>query len=178
MKIKNENGFTLIELMVVLVIIIVVIGLGIAMYFANLPHIRLTSATRGFKDDLIRAQSIAARENARVRVTFTTNGSYEVVRIVGDQDPLCAPLITDINIKTVDLVNQYRNTVSVGTFTACGAQTVVFGRLGAVDNITFTPAIEAPVDYCNGEFRVNIQRADGSETMRVCINNAGRIRMP
>lgn len=177
MKIKNENGFTLIELMVVIVIIIVVIGLGIAMYFANLPHLRLAAATRGFKDDLMRAQQIAAKENARVRVTFTTNTSYEVVRIVGDQDPLCVPLVTDINIKTVDLVNQYKNAITIGTFTGCGLQTVVFGRLGAVDNITFTPAVEAPIDYCGGEFRVNIDRADGSETMRVCINNTGRIRI-
>ncbi|MBI3354688.1 MAG: prepilin-type N-terminal cleavage/methylation domain-containing protein [Nitrospirae bacterium] len=178
MKIKNENGFTLIEMMVVLVIIIVLIGLGISAYFANLPHLRLAAATRGFKDDLMRAQQIAAKENARVRVTFTTNGSYEIVRITGDQDAPCAALVDDVNIKTVDLANQYKNAVTVGTFTACGLQTVVFGRLGAVDNSTFTTVIEAP-DYCNGEFRVNIQRADASlETMRVCINNAGRVRIP
>ncbi len=178
MKIKNEKGFTLIELMVVIVIIIVVIGLGIAMYFANLPHLRLSAAARGFKDDIMRTQSIAARENAAVRVTQTTATSYEIVRITGDQDAPCAPLVDDINVKTVDLANQYKNAVKIGTFTGCGLQTIVFGRLGAVDTSTFPTAAETPIDYCNGEYRVNFAKADDSETMRVCINNSGRIRIP
>ncbi len=181
MKIKNEKGFTLIELMIVLVIIIVVIGLGIAAYFANLPHLRLTSATRGFRDDLMRAQQLAAKENTAVRVTLTSITTYEIVRITGAQDPLCAPLIDDVNIKTVDLANQYRNAVRINSLINPCGDSLFFGRLGSVEGgaTSFDISIEAPFDYCNGEFRVNIQRADASlETMRVCINNSGRIRTP
>ncbi len=178
MKIKNEKGFTLIELMVVIVIIVIVIGLGIAMYFANLPHLRLSAATRGFKDDIARAQQIAAKENATVRVTLTSNTSYEVVKITDVQDVPCAPLINDVNIKTVDLANQYRNAVRIGSIITPCVDSLIFGKLGAVESsaTSFTIAPEVP-DVCGGEFRVNIDRADGLETMRVCINNSGRVRI-
>ncbi len=177
MKIKNEKGFTLIELMVVIVIIIVVLGLGITMYFANLPHLRLAATTRGFKDDLIRAQQIAAKENATVRVTQVSATSYEVVRITGTQDAPCAALVDDINIKTVDLANQYKNAVSIGSYTAPCVQSLIFGKLGAVDaSSTFTTA-GALDPNCPNEFIVDVQRADGSETMRICINNSGRIKI-
>lgn len=177
MKIKNENGFTLIELMVVLVIIIVVLGLGIAMYFANLPHLRLTAATRGFKDDLLRAQQLAAKENATVRVTQTSATSYEVVRITGAQDAPCAALVDDVNIKTVDLASQYKNAVSIGSYTAPCVQSLIFGKLGSVDaSSSFTKAGGGDPN-CPNEFIVDIQRADASETMRICINTSGRIKI-
>ena len=167
-------GFTLIELMVVLVIIIVVIGLGTVMYFANLPHLRLTSATRGFKDDLVRAQAIAAKGNRTVRVTQTSATSYEIVQIIGAQEP-CGALVDDINVKTVDLANQYKNVVKIGSYTAACAQSLVFGKLGAVESTASNFA--TPVE-CGGEFGINIAKTDDSETMSVCINNSGRIRIP
>jgi prepilin-type N-terminal cleavage/methylation domain-containing protein len=174
MKIKNEKGFTLIELMVVIVIIIVVLGLGITMYFANLPHLRLAATTRGFKDDLIRAQQFAAKENRTVRVTQVSATSYEIVRITGTQDAPCAALVDDINVKTVDLANQYKNAVTIGSYTAPCAQSLIFGKLGAVESSASNFA--APPE-CGGEFGVNFQRPDGSETISVCINNSGRIRI-
>lgn len=174
MKIKKENGFTLIELMVVLVIIIVVIGLGISAYFANLPHLRLGAATRGFRDDLMRAQQFAAKENRTVRVTQVSATSYEIVRITGAQDAPCAALVDDVNVKTVDLANQYKNTVTIGSYTAPCAQSLVFGKLGAIENSATTFVTGAT---CGTEFRVDIQRADGTETMSICINNEGRIRI-
>lgn len=174
MKIKNEKGFTLIELMVVLVIIIVVIGLGIAAYFANLPHLRFTSATRDFVNNLRMAQQIAAKENSRVRVTFRTTTSYEVVKIVGDQDPI-GFVANDVTIKTVDIGAQYKNTVQLQTPLA--NNNIVFGRLGAVDTSTFTFTTIADPN-CPSEFMVGIERSDGSEARNVCINNSGRIRLP
>lgn len=169
MKIKNENGFTLIELMVVLVIIIVIIGLGIAMYFANLPHLRLTSARRDFIDDFKMAQQVAARANRMVRMTVRTASTYEIVQIEGDMDPI-GGIVNDVNIKAVDIGARYKNVINLNGFTV--NDSIIFGRLGEVMSNDLGPGV---VGICGGEPSVVMQRADGSESSRICINNSGRI---
>lgn len=172
---NNEKGFTLIELIVVMVVIIVAIGVGISSYIASLPHLRLVAATRDFVGDLRYAQQIAAKENRTVRLTLRTATTYEIVRIAVNEDPFGA-LVDDVSVKTVDLNAKYEATVQFGG--VINNNSIYFGKLGAVDTSTFTTAVEAPVDYCGGEFRANIDRVDGLESKRVCINNGGRIRIP
>jgi prepilin-type N-terminal cleavage/methylation domain-containing protein len=168
MKIKNEKGFTLIELMVVLVIIIVVIGLGIAAYFANLPHLRFTSARRDFIDDFRMSQQKAARANRMVRMTIRTASTYEIVQIEGDRDPVGA-IVNDINIKAVDLGARYRNTINLTGFAV--NDSIIFGRLGDVVSNDLGPGV---VGSCDGDPFVVIQRG-AAESSRICMSSSGRI---
>ncbi len=177
MKIKNEKGFTLIEMMIVLVIITIVSGLSISAYFANLPHLRLVSATRDFVNNIRLAQQIAAKENRTVRLTLRSTTNYEIVRITGNQDPVCAPLVDDVNIKTVDIGEEYKKAVQIGGSDPCDS--LVFGKLGALESTASSFTFAAAADAnCPSEFVVNLQRADGTETKMICINSAGRIRIP
>ena len=75
----KQSGFTTIELIIVVALLSILAAVGIPSYLNWLPDIRLKSAARNLKSDMMLAQQRAIRENARVAVVFNTGGkSYTV----------------------------------------------------------------------------------------------------
>lgn len=78
-KIKENTGFTLLELM--LVVVIISIGASVAFFSirGSMPDTRLSAAARDLKSDLSLARLRAVKENRNVLVAFNDpDGSYTI----------------------------------------------------------------------------------------------------
>ena len=71
--IKNEQGFSFVELMTVIGIIGILSAIALPNFLRSLPEKRLKNATRNLYADLQRARLLAVRENRSVRVGFVTD---------------------------------------------------------------------------------------------------------
>lgn len=67
---KNESGYSLIELLIVLAIIAVLTGLAQASFTAQLPHLRLSHAARTLVSDLRWARQLAVASGQPVSVVL------------------------------------------------------------------------------------------------------------
>jgi len=70
MLVKQKNGFTLLEIMVVVAIVGIVSGLGIYNLLSMLPQIRANSAARQVSSDMQWARLKSVSENNDVIITF------------------------------------------------------------------------------------------------------------
>lgn len=76
---KRQSGFTAIELILVLAILAIMAAVAIPGWVSVLPNMRLKSAVRNLKSDLMLAQQRAIRENASVAILLSTaSNSYTV----------------------------------------------------------------------------------------------------
>jgi prepilin-type N-terminal cleavage/methylation domain-containing protein len=73
----REDGFTLVELMIVMAIASIIIGIGIWAGTDLLPDYRLKGAASRVRTDLYQARVSAAKVRRQYQVEFSTNG-YEV----------------------------------------------------------------------------------------------------
>ncbi len=78
MTVRGKNGFTLVELIIVIMLIGIVVGVAAPVLREYSVDANLKSAVRNLKSDMELAKLRAIRENARVVMDFdTTNNSYE-----------------------------------------------------------------------------------------------------
>ena len=76
---QKQSGFTIVELIIVIALLSIMAAVGIPNYLNWLPDIRLKSAARNLKSDMMLAQQRAIRENASVAVVFTPGAkSYRI----------------------------------------------------------------------------------------------------
>jgi len=73
---RNQAGFTLIELIIVIAIIGLLAGLGGPSLYRWMWKMRLSQATAGVERTLNSVRQIAMAENLRYCVTFTTDANY------------------------------------------------------------------------------------------------------
>ncbi len=76
---KIENGFTMTELIVVVALLAVVASVAVPQYRIYMEKSRLNGAARTVMTDLMHARSLAASENAGIKVVFS-GGGYIVAR--------------------------------------------------------------------------------------------------
>lgn len=67
---QKESGFTIVEVIIVIALLSVMAAVAIPNYLTMLPDMRLKSASRSVKTDLMLAKQRAIRENASVAVSF------------------------------------------------------------------------------------------------------------
>jgi len=78
-KMKNNKGFTLVEMMVVIGIVAILALITVPNIISWRPKAALSGAARTLKADLELAKSRAIRDNATVTVTFdTASGIYRI----------------------------------------------------------------------------------------------------
>jgi prepilin-type N-terminal cleavage/methylation domain-containing protein len=79
---RERNGFTFIELAIVVAILGLIAALSLPGAMKSVSHYRLGTASRGLVSDLRLARHLALKENRPVRVNFLTQRSYRIERFV------------------------------------------------------------------------------------------------
>ncbi len=69
---KDETGFSLVELMIVIAIIGILSVIAAPSFLRSLPEKRLKAAARNLYADMQRARLLAVRKNKKIRVIFVT----------------------------------------------------------------------------------------------------------
>ena len=112
-KIDYRNGFSLIEMIVVMAIISVLAGITIPVYLSMQPSIRLNGAARQLMGDLMWARMQAISQNNEFRIIYKDNRRYTIldddnndgVNTAGE-----AIIVKDIQNKYYDVIYSSSNT--------------------------------------------------------------------
>lgn len=76
---RKESGFTIVEVIIVIALLAIMTAVGIPNYLSWLPDIRLKSAARNLKSDMMLVQQRAIRLNANVAIVFTPGTQNYVI---------------------------------------------------------------------------------------------------
>lgn len=79
MRLNNKNGFTLLEVVVVLVVGGIMVAVAVPNFLSWLPDIRLKGAARDFYSDMQRTRMEAVKTNRNTAIIFdTANNQYTI----------------------------------------------------------------------------------------------------
>ncbi|MCI5113635.1 MAG: prepilin-type N-terminal cleavage/methylation domain-containing protein [Candidatus Electrothrix sp. AW1] len=119
---SNSNGFSFVELMVVIALIGLLSAIGLPSLLRNLPEKRLKNAARSLYADLQKAKLLAVKENKNVTVTFDT--ATKQYSFIDDDGNTVAPTVSLADSGAVQYGCNATSTNSTGigniTFTNLG----------------------------------------------------------
>jgi type IV fimbrial biogenesis protein FimT len=151
---KNQNGFTLMELILVVAVMGIVAAIAIPSFMSFLPGMRVNGAARQVMSDLMDARMEAVKQNHEFKVFFLNNHEY---KILDDND---SDGVDDGGLetsKTVDIQNNYSDV----TFSSTGDP--IFTPKGIVPSLSDTATI-------------TIQNSDGG-CKKVKVSITGRVKI-
>jgi prepilin-type N-terminal cleavage/methylation domain-containing protein len=138
MKIKDEIGFTYIELLMVLMIISIGAAVAAPNFGKMIKNYKLTNAARMVWLDVHKARTLAIKQGQTMRVDFTTT-SYSIVRV----DTGALVFSRNLNARAYRGLTIDTNTtasVSFGTTGTANGSTVVI-KQGSAGSKSFTIAL-------------------------------------
>jgi prepilin-type N-terminal cleavage/methylation domain-containing protein len=142
MKSVNNEGVTLIELVVVLVIIAIMAGLLVPNIGAWLPNYRLRGATRDIVSVMRTAQMKAVSTNSRYRVNFDVAGNNYILQYQTTSGPwvndgAAQNLPTGITFKEADFGSVSQAVFNSNSTSSAGSVTLQNTK-GATKSISLT----------------------------------------
>ena len=138
-KMRRKNGFTIIELVIVIAIIGITTAIGIPNLLSWLHKYRLQSAARDLYANVQRAKTGAILNNASWAIVFNADaGSYEVCSGKGDDNSWRG---NDNNVVKKVVLSDYGNGI---TFGQGSAATPIGGTFGT-DFITYSRPVNVLV---------------------------------
>lgn len=181
---RDQRGFTLLEVMVVVAIIGVLAGMATVSHLSHLPHKRLMGAADDVMSSFRDARSMSVREGKPFLVCFSTaTNSVTLARVntVAGTN-LCADAGAQV-LRTDDLATDYPG-VSFGTggaTAACPGSALNAVNFGADDRAVFTShgssvtTVGGLTVFNSGA--VYLTNSDGSHPETVCVRVLGTIGM-
>ena len=141
---RKQDGFTIIELIVVIAVIGIIAAIAVPDFMSYLPDARLKSAARDVYSNLQMAKMGAIKSNSSWAVVFNaSDGTYQVCSGKG-ADNSWGGTDNDV-VKTVDL-NDYGSGVTFGK----GKATSPIGGTFGVDFITYSSPANVAVMNARG----------------------------
>jgi type IV fimbrial biogenesis protein FimT len=147
---KNQSGFTLMELILVVAVMGIVAAIAIPSFMALLPAMRVNGAARQVMSDLMDARMEAVKQNHEFKVFFLNNHEY---KILDDND---SDGVDDGGLeisRTIDIQDNYKDV------TLSDTGDPVFSPKGTATNLS----------------TITVQNASGSKTVSISI--AGRVKV-
>jgi prepilin-type N-terminal cleavage/methylation domain-containing protein len=112
--VANEQGFTLVELLIGAMIIAIIGAFAAPQFGSTLRAYRLNGATKVVWGDLHKARLMAIKENRNIRVDFART-SYNIVRVDTGEVAFSRNLLMDYPGITVSISNDTVTFGSTGT---------------------------------------------------------------
>lgn len=161
---KDDNGFTLLELLIVVALLGIVSAIAVPNFLTILPNIRLKSAAQELYANFQKAKLTAVKRNKNTAVTFSSTG-YTV--FIDDDADFVYDSGTEEVVLTV-LWSEYKG-VSVGT--------VSFDNSTGQPCIAFRPdGLPADADGGLAEGEVPFSNSTG-KSLEVGVRPAGAIKV-
>ena len=150
---KCQNGFTLLEIILVVLIMGLAAAIAIPPFLRFLPGMRLKGASRQVMGDLMDARMEAVKQNNRFRILVLDEHRY---KILDDDNNNGSEDTGTETSKTIDIQENYND--------------VTFNYTGSPPAITFGP--KGTATELN---TITVQNSSGSKSVSVSV--AGRVKI-
>tara|TARA_B100000614_G_scaffold61031_1_gene54045 strand:- start:364 stop:927 length:564 start_codon:yes stop_codon:yes gene_type:complete len=166
---KQESGFTMVEVMVVVAIVGVLAAVAVTSLVEQLPRARTKSAARQLRADLQKAKLEAIKRNTESLVDFTLAAGLDsgsCITCIDDNSDDSCTTASDTIISELDF-NDYKD-VALSGADFSGAQVFIFNSRGVPEQLNGA--------MCSGTAVVNCT-SDNNFSQDVIMSNTGRVRI-
>jgi prepilin-type N-terminal cleavage/methylation domain-containing protein len=131
---RNVNGFSLVELMIVIAILAIVSSIGVFSYRKYVSSQNLRTVARGIEADIKKCKQDAVTQNGNITMTFSVAGNnYTIAGLTKSPTSFGSDTGSGININTdFTLTCQPR-----GTFSPTTGSITITNSIGSTGVITF-----------------------------------------
>lgn len=174
MRLKNKNGFTLIEVMMVVAIIGIMTAIAVPNFLTWLSNMRLNAASRDLYGAMMKAKGEAVKRNVNCGLTFnqTIGATIFAYIVFADLDRDCE---YDVGEPILVQVPQWQTSVSLDTTKHGGDGLSFTDNDDSNPTIIFTPTGIPTANgggFANGMAALRNSKGTGKD---IVVNQAGSI---